>query len=352
MNATQQDIAHLDALYQNRNPYHGELHDHSASGGTSDGKRPLSHWRGALEALQMDFATILDHRQVRHMYQPEWEDGMFIGGSEPGTRITDSKATDSALHYNMIFAEPEPLEALLDEFPEFEFSGGPEGHFRYPGFTTERFCQLIDAVKAHGGFFVIPHPKQILISDDPLDYWFRDETGLEVFYNDLRSDFTKANYPLWTALLQMGKRVWVCAGGDYHKCGSDGALTTIYAENRANADYLRHLRKGDFTCGSVGICMSIGDTTMGGLCDFAGQRLVLRTGDFHKSVRVYGHRYRVDLLNDCGLVESAEITCEEPAYFALDAQDCRFYRAEVWDVSEGLRIAIGNPIWNRAYYEA
>ncbi len=71
----------LERLYRGRQVFHGELHDHSASGGTSDGKCPLSEWPAKLRALKMDFAAILDHKQVRHMYQPEWEDGFFIAGT-------------------------------------------------------------------------------------------------------------------------------------------------------------------------------------------------------------------------------------------------------------------------------
>ena len=85
--ATKRDIEHIDALYAGRNIYFGDMHNHAATGGTSDGKRELSHWKGALEALHMDFAAILDHRQVRHMFLPEWEDGTFICGTEPGTFI-------------------------------------------------------------------------------------------------------------------------------------------------------------------------------------------------------------------------------------------------------------------------
>ena len=97
----------LDQLYDQRNAYHGELHDHSSSGGTSDGKRCLLHWRSAMEALEMDFATILDHRQVRHMFLPAWDDETFIGGSEPGTRISDLECeiqcqypSQKRYHYN------------------------------------------------------------------------------------------------------------------------------------------------------------------------------------------------------------------------------------------------------------
>ena len=152
------------------------------------------------------------------MYLPQWEDGTFVGGSEPGTSILDSNAELKSMHYNMIFEGPAPLEELLTEFPEFEFEGGSEGHFVYPSFTRERFCELINAVKAKGGFFVHPHPKQYLDSSEPLDYWFCDETGIEVFYRDMRGDYTKQNYALWVELLALGKRVFASSGEDMHAC--------------------------------------------------------------------------------------------------------------------------------------
>lgn len=347
MIACEKDIRLLDELYAGRAPYHGELHDHGATGGTSDGKRPLSHWKGALEALKMDFAAILDHKQVRHMYLPEWEDGLFIGGTEPGTVIDDSGAEVKSMHYNMLFAEPGPLEDLLAEFPEYEFTGGAEGHFIYPHFTVERFGELIDAVKARGGFFVYPHPKQLMVSENPLDYWFRDETGLEVIYRAPERETTAANYALWTDLLAAGKRVWATAGGDWHKCAHDAALTTIYAEAHETAAYFPHLRAGDFTCGGVGIQMCIGNTRMGGVCDFAGKRLVLRVGDFHRSLKNPEHRYRLDLYDDRGVVCSRAFACDEPLYLAIDAEPAAFYRAEVVDVNRNLRIALGNPIWQK-----
>ena len=115
---TEQEITRLETLYRSCRAYHGELHDHSASGGTSDGKCTLAEWTEEMAALHMDFAAILDHRQVRHMYLPEWKDGLFIGGSEPGTKIDDSHAEGKYMHYNMLFTGPEPLEALLAEFDD------------------------------------------------------------------------------------------------------------------------------------------------------------------------------------------------------------------------------------------
>ena len=343
MKACEQDVKHLERLYEGRRPYHGEMHDHAATGGTSDGKCTLAEWIERMKELELDFAAILDHAQVRHMYQPEWKDGLFVGGTEPGTRIKDDK---TELHYNMVFAAPEPLEKILTKFEEFQFTGGSEGHFKYPDFMHDRFCELIDSVKEAGGFFVHPHPKQAMVSDNPIDYWFRDETGLEVFYRDMRNRHTERNYELWTTLLAMDKRIWACAGGDGHREASDAAITTIYAEKYSTQTYLDHLREGDFICGSVGIRMCMGDTRMGGKCDFAGKRLVFAIGDFHKSVRNSEHQYRVVLLNDEGVVCSQEISCMEPAYFAIDAEACKFYRVEVFDETENLRIAIGNPIWN------
>ncbi|MBQ3222008.1 MAG: hypothetical protein IJB41_00200 [Clostridia bacterium] len=343
---TAQEKQHLLSLYEGCTAFHGELHDHSASGGTSDGKCTLAQWTARLAELKMDFAAILDHRQVRHMYLPEWKDGLFIPGTEPGTKIDDCAARIPHMHYNILLPERGELEKLLAEFPEYEFTGGIEGHFIYPTFTRERFGQLIDAVKAHGGLFVHPHPKQLMDSDDPCDYWFRDETGIEVFYADMASEFTRKNYALWTALLAAGKRVWACAGGDLHAQATDKAMTTVYAEEKSAKAYLSHLRRGDFTCGSVGVRMCMGDTLSGGHCAFAGQRLALCVDDFHPSVADPAHEYRLDLLNENGLVLSRSLRCTQANWLAIDAQDCAFYRAEVVDLTRGLRIAVGNPIWN------
>jgi len=341
------EMKRLNEMYSNCRVFHGELHDHSNSGGTSDGKCTLTEWREKMQELKMDFAAILDHRQVRHMYLPEWEDGLFIPGTEPGTEITDCKAaTDSHMHYNILLPDRDLLEGLLEEFPEYQFSGGIEGHFVYPSFTRERFGQLIDAIKARDGLFVHPHPKQVMISDDPCDYWFRDETGIEVFYIDMAGEYTQANYPLWTALLAAGKRVWACAGGDLHSQAVNTALTTIYAEEHTAKSFLAHLRTGDFTCGPVGVRMCIGNAKTGGRCAFKGQKLTVCVSDFHESVKYADHEYRLDILDDQGIVLSQTISSDEMNYISIDTKDRAFYRAEVFDVTKSLRIAIGNPIWN------
>ncbi|MBQ8642376.1 MAG: hypothetical protein IJ480_09190, partial [Clostridia bacterium] len=163
---------------------------------------------------------------------------------------------------------------------------------------------------------------------------------------EMTHKYTEQNYRLWTDLLAAGKRVWACAGGDKHAHPDDKALTTIYAEEQTNASFLSHLRIGDFTCGSAGIRMCIGDTRTGGKCAFTSEKLIVAVGDFHAGVWNPEHTYRLDILNSDGIVASQEIACSETQYMAIDCADCAFYRAEVWDTTTGVRIAIGNPIWN------
>lgn len=347
MKANKQDIELLESLYKGRKAYFGDFHNHSNSGGKSDGKYDLKQWREAMEELDMDFACILDHQQVRHMYLPEWDDTIFIGGSEPGTNIVDIEAEEKGLHYNMVFAEPKPLEKLLENFPEFKFAGGVmDGFFIYPNFTRARFCELVQFIKDNGGFFVHPHPKQIMRSNDPCDYWFGDETGIEVFYRNMRDKRSEDNYQLWCELLQCGKKVWACAGEDGHSNPKVNALTAIYSEEKSSKTYLSHVRKGDMICGSVGIKMCIGDCVMGGTCDFDGKNLVVSAPDFHSSVVEEGHKYKLVLLDDKGVVATEDISPDGKEVFSYKTEPCKFYRAEVFDETENLRIAVGNPIWN------
>lgn len=348
MRIRKEDITYLEEIYKNRIPFYGEMHDHASTGGTSDGKQTLAHWIETLNLLNLDFAAILDHKQVRHMFLPEWKDGVFIGGSEAGTHIVNSfAATNNSLHYNCVFAKPEPFMEVLQSFEEFLFEGGKEGHFKYPTFTRERIVQLISAIKEKGGMFVHAHPTLVMKSENPLDYWFEDFTGFEVFYNDFRNQHTYNNYQLWVKLLALGKKVWACAGGDGHDCCSDKAITTLYAENRSSESYLKHYAKGDFVCGSVGIKMCIGDTMMGQECDFSGKKLIVCINDFHSSVLEKEHIYKMLLLDSKGGVLKRKLSTDRPNYFIFDIDETsKFYRVEVFDSTSNLRIAISNPIWN------
>lgn len=196
------------------------------------------------------------------------------------------------------------------------------------------------------------HPKfdGYLKSDNPLDYWFADETGLEVWCSDKDRDMNdpsnQAGYKLWTDLLALGKRVWATAGHDGHRDPSAKSLATVYAEEKHADSLLSHLRVGDSTCGAIGIRMAIGDSKTGSQTDFAGKRLSICVSDFHESVDST-HTYRMDLYQDADVIFSQEISATEENWFALDADEAaNFYRAEIYDETAGVIVAIGNPIWN------
>lgn len=89
---------------------------------------------------------------------------------------------------------------------------------------------------------------------------------------------------------------------------------------------------------------------MGGKCVFNGQKLTVSVDKFHVSVKDPLHKYELVILDDQGEIARRRITCTRPVCYSLTTEEsARFYRAEVFDASQNLRIAIGNPIWNENY---
>lgn len=365
--AKAEDLEHLNTLYADRQAYHGELHDHSDSGGTSDGKQPLAIWKSTMPGVGMDYAAILDHRQVLHMRLPVWDSTVFIGGSEAATTVTDRPEDSNRFHYNMVFADPEPLEEILQSFTEYKFrlwteedreGCGGQMHFNYPAMKADRFNELITAVKEKGGLFVIPHPSSTneTVPKNAMDLYFQDYIGYEVFYgcnmDDSKNQKTEANYKLWTDMLSQGARVWCSAGNDDHFLPQAKCLSTVYSEEGEAHSHITHLRVGDFTAGPVGIRMCIGDTAMGSSGSFAGQRLVFSVGDFHQDISMEKYTFRITLMDNKGEVFTQEIKGNESAAFAMDVdENARFYRVEVYNVTLDKLTALGNPIWNEAKYQ-
>ena len=357
--AVREEVLKLNGLYAQLQPYYGELHDHAATGGTSDGKQTLAVWKEEMEKLEMDFATIVDHRQSLHMYLEDWDNSIFIGGSEAAGTIKDRKGV--YLHYNMIVSDPKGLEAVVSAFPEYNYrewteedraGTGGQWHFDYPSFNAERFSQVCEAVYANGGFVSLVHPKAdgYIDSTNPADAYFYDGTGIEVFYtyHSTRDGFiTKRNYDLWTGMLKAGYKVYATAGNDEHNMPSDKAVSVIYSSERDAGAWVEQLRNGQFIAGGVGIRSAMGDTLMGGTTPFVDQQLIFSVGDFHKSLYDPTHTYRVDVMDQNGAVFSEEFSCTETAYFAMDADaSANYYYIEVYDVTADSLIAIGNPIWN------
>ena len=373
-------IATLQEQYAGTTAYHGELHDHANTGGTSDGNYTLTEWLTGMQQLDMDFATIVDHKQYLHMELPEWDSKYFIGGSEAMAMPSDlAAATQTKMHFNMIFHDPMDLKAAVEEYDALYPDTGfrhytdettGEWHFTYLQYfsasnsgtgaivncepTKEQMAQLVEIVRKHNGLFVHVHPKSsdYIKSTDPLDYWYADYTGLEVYYtvwSDRNSTATKNNYKLWTDLLKLGKKVWATAGNDEHAMPSDKALTTIYSTVQDAQEFVERAAVGNFTAGAAGVRMVVGDQVMGYETDFTGKELAFSVGDFHSSVYDPTHTYEAVLIADEEVVGRWEISCEETFYYTTAADaSVDYYRVEVYDLTTGEMLALGNPIWNTA----
>jgi len=353
--ATDADIAKLDSLYEGREIRYGEMHAHANTGGKSDGKITLPEWKFHMQINVYDFATIVDHRQTIHMSLEDWDNTKFIGGSEAATTLTNRPEGKNYLHYNMLFATLEEFETLLKTYPlKFQYFGD---FFPYPNWNTEEFHQLSRDIYANGGLMVHVHPQAndtYMVSDDPLDYFFGDVMGFEVLTGyhakDMKTESNLKQYDTWVKLLNLGKRAYATCGSDCHGTLADvvACLGTIYAEDTEAKTLLEYMRAGDFVAGPAGIRLSVGDGKMGDEVSFAGNRLVVAAGEVHYQTYKEDHSYRVDVYDDQGLVFSREISGKEVAYFAIDANpNAKYYRADVYDVTDEKIIAIGNPIWNK-----
>ena len=351
--ATDADISHLDKLYEGRTLYFGEAHAHAATGGNSDGKSTLSQWIDAMDTINYDFITIVDHRQVSHMYLDEWDDAAFIGGSEAATHVTDSAATVNNMHFNMIFSDPEAFKEVLRENGGFSYQEDTT-FFSTPDYTTRQMKEIIASIQKNGGMFVHVHPKYpgYMTSDNPAVYWFADDTGLEVMFGEkaLAPDdvVNQVAYKLWTDLLDLGTRVWATAGSDCHTTNhTSNSPTAIYAEEKTAESLFSHMRVGDFNPGFAAIRMTIGDTLMGSTTNsFDGKRVVFSVDQFHERIFETRDQFQVVLFSNKGEVFRETIDHTKENYYAVDADPtATFYRVEVQDMN-GKFIALGNPIWN------
>lgn len=364
--AEESDIQNLLTQYAGREVRYGEMHDHTNTAPNADGFYSVAEWKAKMTEIGMDFTTIVDHRQSVHMYDPAWDSSMFIGGSEPSTRITDHVVIENNnFHYNMIFADATDLETVFKHFPGYKYKEQADGN----GGTVvtywlkrQEFLDTAALVRELGGFFVAVHPKYAgyLVSDNPLDYYFGEYTGIEITTGtggNMAYEENEKAYKLWVDLLDAGKKVYATAGSDFHKLPNASALTTLYGDERDAQVYVDLFRSGDFAPGWVGLRMAIGETTMGGTTSFDGQRLVFSVGDMYNVEINDGysdsycyqenHVYSVQLYDDGGLLMESVVNPSEMSYFAIDTDpDAKFYRIVVWDLTENTRVAVGNPIWN------
>ena len=363
--AGETEIKVLNNMYAGREPLHGEMHDHSKSGPKGDGKRTLAEIKAEMTRLSIDFTTLVDHKQSVHMYLDDWDNNIFVGGSEPGTSVSDGGS--GSFHFNMIFADPEKLEEAFT-FGGYKLKDYENGEGKcfedYVGFKVATFTALTEKVYELGGLLVHVHPKydKYMVSDDPLDYYFGSDkapmgfeihTGNSKPYNMVYKDNEEA-YQTWVDLLEAGKWVYATAGSDKHDLPNPGALTTLYSDRKHADAYVALMRSGDFAPGWVGIRMTMTGVTMGGKVDFTNKKLIFSVGDIYQGdknepnpIYVADHTYRVELYDDGGLVSQSIIDPTVTTYFEANAnRNAKFYRIVVWDDTAATRIGVSNPIWN------
>lgn len=341
--ALQEAPSALDALYGGKQPLYCDFHCHSNSGGTSDGKTPLGDYVGAMKNLGVHCAAIVDHKQMRHFFLPEWDEQYMICGSEPGGRVEERKLS---LDYTMIFPDKTGLAQVMGAFPEFKFTGTWDGHFIYPRFTADRFRELGEYIYSIGGLMSHAHPMQLPGSGNPEDYFFSSQIAFETVHVDVNAFSTRQNHALWVGMLQLGRRVRTHGSSDSHGPVSNRGLTTVYAENHFSTDIFNEVRSGNCTAGGVGIRMSIDDCPMGGVTPYAeGKKLCIRVADFHPAHWLPDTVYSLKVYTDQGLAYALEFDGREPVTLVLPVEKRGFYRCEVTNESDKLPVAFSNPIW-------
>lgn len=347
---SERDMSGLDEMYQGRKIYRGDLHVHTKCGGTSDGLQPMAEWPERMDELGVDFAAVVDHKQMRGFFLPEWDDERFIIGTEPGAHIKGLNACRHGMddiHYNMLFPHKYGLAMVLANFPEFQFRGDElTGSFRYFAADKSRYIELFDYVKSIGGIVVHAHPKTMLVSSDPLDYYYGEHTYIETIYDTVYSAATRNNYKLWCDLLAMGKRVYASGGSDSHSVTKNTALAAFYTSEKNGLAFFNKMKEGDFSIGAAAIKMSIDSHPMGSEIDYAdGMKLTLRVGDFFAPEWREDTVYALRVFTDKGLAYVSEFNGKEAQELQLKVQKRAFYRADVYDMTHECVIAVGNPIW-------
>ncbi len=344
------DFTALDAHYEGRKAYYGDQHVHTKCGGTSDGSYPMADWPAEMDRLGIDFAAVVDHRQMRGFFLPEWDEERFIIGTEPSARLMELNAAHEGydhIHYNMLFPHKYGLAMVLANFPEFDFHGDElNGSFKYPAFTKERFMELTKFIQSIGGIMVHPHPKQMLASDDPLDFYVGEHMHLETLYCTFDDHISFKNYELWKQLLALGKHVYTSGGSDTHRPPTNALVSTFYTKEKSGKAFFDQMHSGDYTVGCVGMKMFIDGNPMGSELEYKDNTvLTLRVGDFFDRQWQDKTAYELRLYSDKGLVYKSMFNGKKPQQLALKVQKRAFYRAEVFDLTHGYRVAVGNPIW-------
>lgn len=217
---------------------------------------------------------------------------------------------------------------------------------KYASFTPERFAELGRFIYSLGGLMVHAHPKQMLSSDNPMDYYFGENVPLETILGDADAYDTWQNLGVWEALLKLGKRVHTHGDSDTHGAAKNRAITTVYATERKGAAILREVREGDCAAGAIGIKMAISGARMGSSLPYReGLTLAIQLDDYYKATMLDDTVYCLKVYTERGLAYASEFSGKQPQHLSIPVKDRKYYRVEVTNESDGSIVSVSNPIW-------
>lgn len=348
MPVTDADFAILEAQFEETQVYYGDFHCHSNSGGTSDGDAPIETFVEEMKKKKLDFAAIVDHRQMRHFFLPCWDEQYQICGTEPGCNLNEPDRPPEArkMDYTMIFPDKTGLAQVMGAFPEFSYTGTWDGHYKYWSPTLKRMAELSEYIYSIGGLFSHAHPKQLMVSSDPLDYYISAHTALETIHTSPQAYASKQNRDLWVALLKLGKRVKTHGSSDSHGEVSNRGLTAVYAKKHHSTEIFNQIRAGHCSAGGVAIQTSIDDCIMGEVAQYTpGKIFYVKVEGFHEAHWQKDTVYCLKVYTDKGLAYAREFDGTQPQRLALPVEKRLYYRVEITNESDGCVLALTNPVW-------
>ena len=249
------------------------------------------------------------------------------------------------MDYTMIFPDKTGLAKVMERFPQFEYTGGIEGTYKYINHTRAVMEELGEYIYSIGGLMSHAHPKQLMTSNDPLSYYFGDHVALETVQGNPAALTTRLNRELWISLLNLGKRVKTHGSSDSHGPVSNSGQTTLYCKNHHSTDIFNTVRSGNCTAGAVGIRMCIDDAPMGSVTAYAPDKvLYVKAEDFHNAHWKENTVYSFRVYTDQGLAYVKEYD-GTPIRVALPIQKRAYYRVEIFNESDHHVEALSNPIW-------
>jgi hypothetical protein len=236
---------------------------------------------------------------------------------------------------------------MLANFPEFKFHGDElTGSFGYPKFTTERMKELNTFMRSIGGMLVHAHPKLLLASEDPLDYYFGEHSYIEVIVNGYATHGSYRSYDTWEQILALGKHMFAAGGSDTHTAVTNSCPSTFYTKRRFHKDFVDRMYVGDYAVGGVGVKMMIDGNPMGSQIAYKdGMKLTVRVDDFHRATWRENTAYELQVITDEGVAYASMFNGKEPQALSLEVQKRKFYRVVINDLTHGYRVCVGNPIW-------